>query len=171
MEKNSVGIMISGITRQIFPFQPGTNNIGAKAAIVVRTPKITGMATRCVPSTAPRTPGKPACWRAKMLSPTTIASSTTIPSTRMNENSEIIFTDTSKIGIIAIAPRNEIGIPIVTHIASRNRKKRASTTKTRNSPLRALRNSRSMRPLRNSELSCQVVILMPSGARAAAFPM
>ena len=161
-------MMISGITCQIFPFQPGTNNIGPKAAIVVKTPNITGIETRFAPSTAPSTPGMPACWRAKILSPTTIASSTTIPRTRMNENSEIMLTDTPSIGIIAIAPRNDIGMPIDTQIASRNRRKSASTAKTRNSPLRALRNSRSMRPRRNTELSCQVVIVMPSGTRGAA---
>ena len=48
-----------------------------------------------------------------------MASSTTIPSTTMNANSEIMLIDTSSVGIIQNVPRNEIGMPRLTQNASR----------------------------------------------------
>ena len=56
----------------------------------------------------------------------------------MKENSEIMLMETPNIGINAMAPRNEIGIPRVIQNASRRRKNRASTTKTSTSPVSAL---------------------------------
>ena len=80
-----------------------------------------------------------------MFSPTTIASSTTIPSTTMKAKSEIMFTDAPKKGIRKSAPRNEVGIPQATQNATRTSRKRLRQSTTRISPICALRHSRSMR--------------------------
>ena len=44
-EKNRVGRMISGKPTVILPMTPGTNSIGANAAMVVNTPNVTGTST------------------------------------------------------------------------------------------------------------------------------
>ena len=59
-----------------------------------------------------------------MFSPTTIASSTTMPSTMINANSVIMLTDTPSVGISISAPMNEIGMPIVTQKATRSSRNR-----------------------------------------------
>ena len=103
-----------------------------------------------------------------MFSPTMMASSTTIPSTRMNANSEMTFTETSSPGIRAIAPRNEIGIPRLTQKARRSSRNSVSTTKTRMNPVAPLRSMSVRRSFSTSAWSCQSVIEMPSGSRALA---
>ncbi|GIT05259.1 MAG: hypothetical protein CM1200mP29_06700 [Verrucomicrobiota bacterium] len=60
-----------------------------------------------------------------MFSPMRMASSTTMPSTTINANSEIMLIDTSSEGISQNVPRNEIGMPRLTQKASRKRKNSA----------------------------------------------
>ena len=55
-ENNKHGITISGMRRKIFPIMPGTNSSGEKAATVVSTAKVTGLAISCPPSIDPRSP-------------------------------------------------------------------------------------------------------------------
>ena len=55
-EKSKHGITISGMRRKIFPIMPGTNSSGMKAATVVSTAKMTGLAISCAPSIDPRSP-------------------------------------------------------------------------------------------------------------------
>ena len=103
-------------------------------------------------------------------SPTTIASSTTMPSTSKNANSEIRLMLTSRAGITIAAPRNATGIPIATHSASRNCKNNASSTSTINPPCIALVTSKSMRPRRITDSSRHVVIFTPCGSSALPSP-
>ena len=62
---------------------PSTSTRGRNAATVVSTPKITGMETSQVPSMAACMGGLPICSCEWMRSPTTMASSTRMPSTNM----------------------------------------------------------------------------------------
>ena len=101
-----------------------------------------------------------------MFSPTTMASSTTIPSTRTNANSEIMLTETPKAGISAMAPRNESGIPRLTQKASRSSRKSASATNTSTNPVAPLRSMRVRRSFSPSASLSQMVIETPSGSRA-----
>jgi hypothetical protein len=71
-----------------------------------------------------------------------MASSTTIPSARIKANRESIFIDTSKEGIIRSAPRNEMGMPSITHIASRICRNMPRTRKIRINPMKAFFKSR-----------------------------
>ncbi len=103
-----------------------------------------------------------------MFSPTMMASSTTMPSTRMKANSEIRLIDTSSVGISARAPRKEIGIPSDTQAASRSRRNSASTSATSAKPARPFLSSRSSRLRRMRVWSCQTVSWMPSGIRGRA---
>ena len=65
------------------PMPPSTSTKGRNAATVVSTPKITGMETSQVPSMAAWVGDLPICSWVWMRSPTTMASSTRMPSTRM----------------------------------------------------------------------------------------
>ena len=80
------------------PIVPGMNSIGRKATIVVSTAKITGLDIWLAPRVAASRPSfrpGPLCRWWWMFSATTMASSTTMPSTMMNAKSEIMLTDTS----------------------------------------------------------------------------
>ena len=136
---------INGIATINFPCVPGTKNMGAKETIVVSTPNTTGTHTSLVPSMAPVTPCLSLACLLSMFSATTIASSTTMPSTKMNARSEIMLIVTSKAGISAKAPMNETGMPIATHNASLRRMNRAKTTKTSKRPDKAFSTSRRVR--------------------------
>ena len=92
-----------------------------------------------------------------------IASSTTIPSTTMNANSEIRLTETSFQGMKITAPRNEIGMPSDTQPARRSLKKSDSTSSTSAKPARPLRVSSSRRLRSTSVSSRQESSEMPSG--------
>ena len=150
----------------ILPVTPDTNSIGVNAAIVVSTPKITGTMTSYVPRIAALVPLPVRVCVLWMFSPTTIASSTTMPSTRMNANSDIMLIETSNTGISAIEPRKDTGMPSVTHSASRRRRNSASTTNTIAKPVIALLASRSIRLLSTLAESSQVAMLIPGGAVA-----
>ena len=88
-EKSRHGITMSGMVRKNLPIMPGTNISGMKAATVVSTAKITGVAISRAPSMDPRRPSPCRSWWAWMFSPTMMASSTTMPSTRMKANSDM----------------------------------------------------------------------------------
>ena len=98
-----------------------------------------------------------------MLSPTMIASSTTIPSTRMKANSESMFIDMPSSGSTHSAPMKEIGIPIVTQKARRKRRKSASTRKTRSSPWMPFLSKRDRRLCRITVRSELIVSSVPAG--------
>ena len=139
---------MSGMSRKPFPITPGMNSSGTNAATVVRTAKVTGLATSPAPAVAPCRPSPPSSWRVWMLSPTMTASSTTMPSTRMNAKSDTALSETSSVGISAIAPRNEIGMPRLTQKATRSSRKSASTTRTSANPAAPLRSMSASRSCR-----------------------
>ncbi len=82
-----------------------------------------------------------------MFSPTTMASSTTMPSDTMNANSEIMFSDTPNWGRAQNAPRKLMAMPRLTHSASRNCSVSARHRNTRIRPATPFFSSRSMRLL------------------------
>ena len=65
-----------------------------------------------------------------MFSPTTIASSTTIPRTKMKVNKDIILIDTSNKGSNQNPPMKDIGMPSETQAANFGFKNKARTIRT-----------------------------------------
>ena len=63
---------------------PGTKNRGPKAAMVVRTAKVTGTAISWAPSMAAVVGSLPCSIFSQAFSPTTMASSTTMPRVTMS---------------------------------------------------------------------------------------
>ena len=143
---------------------PGRFSIGMKARTEVNTAKTTGTEIPCTPRTAAFKPLSPRCRSRSTFSATTIASSTTIPSTRMKAKSESMFTDVPVHAITMSAPRKDSGMPIDTQIEMRKRRKSASTAKTRARPWAPLRRSRFRRLRRISEASCHTSARIPSGS-------
>ena len=117
------------------PNCPPNSKIGKNAAMVVRTPKITGTETSIVPSIAASSFENPFTSKAWIRSPTTIASSTIIPSTRIKPItvSELIVSPTE--GNRARAPAIAIGIPAATQIASLNLKNKVRINNTNSKPV------------------------------------
>ena len=126
------------IANGIGPKLPGTVRNGTKVATVVSTPKVAGIATRFAPRitlSRLRPSLSVAVWT---LSPMIIASSTTIPSTRIKPKMLNTLTEPPTAGISANAPRKAIGIPNITQNASCNRRKIPSTTSTNTTPIAML---------------------------------
>ena len=61
-ENSRHGMTTSGMTRKILPIMPGTNSSGLKAATVVRTANVTGLAISQAPSMEPRMPSPCRSW-------------------------------------------------------------------------------------------------------------
>ena len=61
-ENSRHAMTTSGITRNTLPSTPGTNSSGLKAATVVRTANVTGLAISYAPSIAPRIPSPCSSW-------------------------------------------------------------------------------------------------------------
>ena len=162
-EKISTTIVTTGMILHTFPKAPSTNIIGEKVTIVVKTANITGFATWYAPSNAASGPLSPLFLNICMFSPTTIASSTTIPSTRMKVNSEIILMETSKIGRSQNPPINEIGMPNETQPASFGLRNKASTTSTNDKPRAAFSTNKSILPLRITDSSFIELNDIPGG--------
>ena len=98
-----------------------------------------------------------------MFSPTTTASSTTIPSTSIKVKREIIFIETSKRGRSQKPPIKEIGIPKETQAASLGLRNKAKTIKTRTKPKYAFSVKSSIRPRKITDSSFMVVKDIPGG--------
>ena len=141
-----------------------TKSSGAKAAMVVNTPTVTGLNTPRTPRRVEALPWPPASCSEMMFSPTTTASSTTSPSTMMRPNSEIILMLTSKGAKNMTAPRNEIGTPIATHVAKRRSNIMAKNKNTRAKPSMPLRISSPSRCCNMSVWSSQIAISIPASA-------
>ena len=84
--------------------EPLRNSHGRKAMMVVSTPKMTGLATSCAPAIEDSTPPPMRCASEWMPSPTTIASSTTMPSTSRKAKVDSMFRETSTEGSSTKAP-------------------------------------------------------------------
>ena len=135
-------ITTMGTEPRIWPKVPVTKSRGAKAAMVVRTPMVTGLKTPLTPRRVAAVPGSDLSCSVIMFSPTTTASSTTMPSTMINANREIMLILTPKGAKRSKAPRKEIGTPMATQVA---RRKSSMITKKRNTmanPRMPLRTSR-----------------------------
>ena len=115
-----------------------TVTMGINAAIVVSTPKNTGIATSVVPlMAASRLSGVKPSW-VWIRSPTTMASSTKMPRDSKKPISDKVLMPKSADGKNAMAPRMETGMPAVTHSAKRRRRKSARVSITSNRPPVAL---------------------------------
>ena len=137
-ENNSTGITINGICANKGPRSPPIINKGMKAATVVKTPKVTGTAISCVPLIAASVALSLSLSFEKIFSPVTMASSTTIPSTRIKANRLTRLKVTPSTGISANAPRKLMGIPMDTHTATEKRRNSVSSRKIKIPPWKAL---------------------------------
>ncbi len=81
----------------------------------------------------------------------------------MNAKSEIRLTETSSVGISQMPPRNEIGIPRLTHSARRSLRKSESTMMTSMKPIAPLRINSERRSCSTFDMSCQWARCRPSG--------
>ena len=116
---------------------PSPNRNGTNTAIVVNTPKVAGIATRLTPRITLSVVWPCSSISSWALSPITMASSTTIPSTKMKANKLItlIVTSTNSIGITNKVPKKQTGNPIITQKAKRTRKNNANIKNTSMAPL------------------------------------
>ena len=161
MESTTITTM--GTEPRICPNVPVTKSRGAKAAMVVSTPMVTGPKTPRTPLSVEAAPGPPFSCSVMMFSPTTTASSTTIPSTMIRANSEIMLMLTPKGAKKSKAPRKEIGTPMATHVA---RRKSSMMTKNRNTmakPSTPLRTRRLKRCCNMSVWSSHISTDVPGG--------
>ncbi len=152
------------------PSSPGIFMIGIKVAIVVRTPKMTGVDTSDVPSTAACSRGLPISSCAKIRSPTTMASSTKIPITKMNAMIDMVLMAILRPGNTARVPSRAIGMPAATHNASRNCRNNASTISTKTRPLRAFFTKASKRSVKSADSSFHICTCIPSGSVGSSSP-
>ena len=159
-------ITTAGISLKIRPIVPGTKNNGANAATVVRIAKVTGIAISFAAATAAWGADSPFSRKANVRSPTTIASSTTMPSVTMNANVVTMLIEISAGPRISSAPRNEIGMPSATQNASRKSMNTARITTTSTRPSSAFLSRRFRRSRRISESSRQTSTEMFAGSLA-----
>src|SRR5690606_15630479 len=104
------------------PSGPGKNSSGRNATMVVITENNTGWYTSITPTKAASVPVSPSSCRAWMDSPTTTASSTTMPSTRIKANKEIKLIEVAVSGSTNKVPTETTRTPTLTqndHITSR----------------------------------------------------
>ena len=118
-------------------------------AFSIITVAITGQFTSCVPRTAASIGGSPRSCRAVMFSATTIASSTSRPSTMINPNIVSRLSVIPAKCIAASVPRMEITRPTATQNATRKFSSRTSVISTSTPPCSAFRESNSNRPTIN----------------------
>ena len=143
--------------------RPSTMISGRNAAMVVRTPKMTGTETSQVPSTAAVSGDFPSCSWPNTRSPTTMASSTTIPRTKMKAITVIVDMVISVKGSTARVPSRATGMPMATHMATRNFRNSANITNTRIRPPPAFLVRTDIRSCSSKEVSIHVLSEMPSG--------
>jgi len=122
--------MTKGITTMNLPSAPGIKNIGEKAMSVVSTVTSTGPATSLKPSTAASTGFLPSSRCRLIFSAIMMASSTSIPKTRIIAESVITSSATSNKGSKATAPKRLTGIPMATQKAVRKFRNMASMART-----------------------------------------
>ena len=164
-----MGITVRGTSPMSSPYTPGIPRSGAKAAIVVRTPKAAGKSTLRVPRIADSSRlSPPSSIRRWTFSPTTIASSTTMPRATMNANMLSRLTVIPRPGINRNAPKNVNGSPAAVQTARRVESVKNSTRKMSPRPDSPFRTMRSRRPWKSSDAKYQGVTRIPSGTRTAA---
>ena len=141
----STAIVTSGSTSIICPMTPVSRNSGANAATVVRLAAITGTSMWLEPFSAASSGVIPDSSRVAVSSPTTMASSTMMPSIMISANRLIMLMVWPVRNMIASVADMEIGMPSATQVAMRALRKVNSTSSTTSSPCQPLRTSRLIR--------------------------
>ena len=145
-EAIKTAITVNGISAIKLPNRPPTATKPAKAITVVMVAVKTGNAILVAPRSAASSGFSPSLLNLKSAcSPTTIASSTTIPKQIINAKREIIFIVSPDIYIIPIAANRAAGIPAATQNAVLALRKTNKRIRTKVKPCRPLRNKISRR--------------------------
>ena len=146
------------------PNRPPMAVSAKKAITVVSVAEKTGGNIRRAAFSEAVTASSPLCRaRKSACSPTTMASSTTIPSVMISANSEIMLNVSPKAYITEIAVSIETGMPTATQKAVRALRNRNSSITTSPSPIAPFSRSRSSRPVMSSALVRTSSISTPSG--------
>ena len=127
------------------PLSPGTKSNGKNAIMLVVTANTTGMVISLTPATAASIRDIPSEILWKISSPTTTASSTTMPSVTIKPKREIMFTLAFIKGSRMSEPRIETGMPMAVQKATRNSRSNPSAKSTSIKPIVPLNLNRSMR--------------------------
>ena len=136
-EKHRARITTQVMCRVNSEVEPLTNIQGKKASIVVMTPNTTGLATSWAPAIDALTPPPIRLASLCIPSPTTIASSTTIPSTSKNAKVDSMFRDTPTDPNSTNAPAYAVAIPTATQKATMGLSVSNNTSMTSTSPIAA----------------------------------
>ena len=135
----------TAICQTMLPIIPRKKKNGTKTAIVVRVEAVTGAKTLRTAFRAASAGAAPASSSCQTRSATTMAESTSIPTTAIIPKRE------SRLKVMPVArartiiPETANGSESATQKATRRLRKRARTTSTRQSPCRPLRPSRLIR--------------------------
>ena len=154
----------SGTLLMILPVEPGTVSRAQKAVTVVNTEKMTGALIRCAPRIAVVSPSRSRLRSAKMFSPTTIASSTTIPSASTRAIIENMLMETPSICMPQSVPTSATDNPAATHSARRTSRKNVRARKTRTSPRRPFSTRTDRLPATSVESSLHISTPTPAGS-------
>ena len=153
------------------PQTPGSPSSGENAAMVVSTPNDAGKRTCRTPRiAASAAPVRPVAMCRCTFSPTTMASSTTMPRVTMKPNMLIMFKVTPSPGISRKAPKNATGSPAAVQTATRVESVKKRTRKMSARPCRPFRTSTSMRLSKSRQASDQGVTVSPGGSRREVSP-
>ena len=158
-------ITTTGMSIRIVPSVPPTSSSGKNAAMVVSDDDSTGASIRRAPASAEARGSVPRWYCASASSPTTIASSTMMPSVMM---SAIRLTMLMLPPIAQSAPSaamNETGIPTVTQNATRPLRNRNSTATTSTRPVAPFSTSSRVRLRICSQDSSKLDTSTPGGHR------
>ena len=140
-------ITVKGMSAIKSPKVPSIAINPKKAMFVVKVAETTGQNIRSAARSAATTGASPNTRRRySACSPTTMASSTTIPSVMINANNEIMLIVSPPACISATPDSIATGIPAATQIAVRVFKNSTSSSRTSPSPITALSSSRLSRP-------------------------
>ena len=153
-----------GMSSTIRPKRPPSASMPEKASSVVTAEENTGAAIRRAAVSAAETGERPrrrARWSA--CSPTTMASSTTMPSVRISPKRETMLIETPSAHIPPAAASSAVGIPAATHSAVRALRNRNSTATTSASPKSALSSSSDSRSWMLSASVLTKAISTPAG--------
>ena len=124
----------SGSTPMIWPIVSVISSMGAKAASVVVMAAMTGLSIMSTPFSAATAGLSPISSRVLVCSPTTIASSTIMPSIMIRPNSEIILMDWPVMYMKPTVASSATGMPAATQKAMRLLRKMNRIPTTRISP-------------------------------------
>ena len=163
----STAITVNGMSAIRLPNRPPTATSPKKAITVVSVAENTGAAILIAAVSAAVTGSSPSVrCRKSACSPTTMASSTTMPSVMMSAKSEIMLIVSPPSHIRAIADRSATGMPAATQNAVRAFRNRNSSPTTSASPVAALSSRIPIRPVIASERVRIRSIDTPSGSVA-----